>query len=236
MDYDTGNVVLGIAVNLIITGAFYMAPLLIYRFFIYKNKLPKNLALKACIISAIVMYLIVFVMYVATETDGAPNMKAAFLYTFIAYLIIRERNSVIEVKGDLKNQIRQYIDFYAKVFPVKRPDTDENLKTAVSEMFSEMMPYLNMIPYDQLAKEMKKQKLNVEILALNVIQNYAMMDAKETVTSEDVLFGISIKAEADIAVYKYINDIKLEKKYISQMQYDENERLITAIRYNAPFI
>ena len=30
--------------------------------------------------------------------------------------------------------------------------------------------------------------------------------------------------------------IKLEKKYISKFQYDENERLITAIQYNAPFV
>ena len=42
--------------------------------------------------------------------------------------------------------------------------------------------------------------------------------------------------EAAIAVYRYINDIKLEKKYISKFQYDENERLITAIQYNAPFV
>jgi len=140
------------------------------------------------------------------------------------------------VNGDLKNQIRQYTDFYAKMFSVKRPDADENLKVAVADMFSEMIPYLDTIPYDQLSKEMKRQKLNAEILALNIMQNYAMMDAQENVTSEDALFGISLKAEAAIAAYRYINDFKLEKKYISQMQYDENERLITAIRYNAPFI
>jgi len=235
MNYD-GTLILGIGLSIVITGAYYMAPLLIYRFFIYKNRLPKDFAIKACVLSAILMYLIVFVLYITTGTDGVPNIKAAVLFSFIAYLVIRERNSVIAVNGDLKNQIRQYTDFYAKMFSVKRPDADENLKVAVADMFSEMIPYLDTIPYDQLSKEMKRQKLNAEILALNIMQNYAMMDAQENVTSEDALFGISLKAEAAIAAYRYINDFKLEKKYISQMQYDENERLITAIRYNAPFI
>jgi len=87
MNYD-GTLILGIGLSIVITGAYYMAPLLIYRFFIYKNRLPKDFAIKACVLSAILMYLIVFVLYITTGTDGVPNIKAAvlfFLYSLSRY-------------------------------------------------------------------------------------------------------------------------------------------------------
>ena len=93
MEYDTGTVILGIVINVVFTAAYYMAPILIYRFIMYKNRVPRNKARKMCIISGIVMYLILFVIYVITSTDGAPNMMAAFLYTTLAYWIVREGNS-----------------------------------------------------------------------------------------------------------------------------------------------
>lgn len=110
MEYDTGTLVLGLLLNIVFTAAYYMAPMLIYRFFIYKNRVPRNKAKKMCIISGIVMYLILFVAYVATGTEGAPNMMATFLYTTLVYWIIRERNAAVDIKGDLENQINnQYL-------------------------------------------------------------------------------------------------------------------------------
>lgn len=88
----------------------------------------------------------------------------------------------------------------------------------------------------ELQKEIYKTKLTVDEASLNVLHNFAMMLAKENITEIDVSMGLNDEAEAAIAVYRYINDIKLEKKYISKFQYDENERLITAIQYNAPFV
>ena len=116
-----------------------------------------------------------------------------------------------------------------------RPDASTEEMEAINDCFGIMIPYVKMLPMDELEKEMKKQKLNVDEITLNVIQNYVMLDAKEKNAPDDVLLGLSAEAEADIAIYRYVNEIKREKKYISENQYNENERLITAIRYNAPF-
>ena len=237
MDYQiTSGVIIGIIISFILTALYYMAPMLIYRFFIYKNKVPRNKAKKMCIFSGVVMYLILFVVYVATGTEGAPNMVATFMYTSLVYWIIRERNAAVDIKGDLENQIKGYIDFYRKLYGVKVKDTDDDLRAAVNEVFIQVNPYLKLIPLKELQDEIYKTKITVEEASLNIIQNFSMMLAKENITGDEMISGTSLEAEAAIAVYRYINDMKLEKKYISQFQYDENERLITAIRYNAPFI
>ena len=236
MEYDTGSLLFVRLIDLAVTAVFYMAPMLIYRLFIYKNRVPRNKAKKMCIISGIVMYLIVFALYLITETDGAPNMVATVLWTSVAYWIIRERNGAADIKGDLENQIKGYIDFYRKLYGVKVKDVDDELRVAIDEVFIQIDPYLKLIPMKELQDEIYKTKITVEEASLNIIHNFSMMLAKENITGDEMISGTSLEAEAAIAVYRYINDIKLEKKYISQFQYDENERLITAIRYNAPFV
>ena len=236
MEYDSGTMILRVVINVVFTAAYYMAPMLIYRFLIYKNRVPRNKARKMCIFSGVAMYLILFVIYVATATDGAPNMMAAFLYTALVYWIVREQSGAVEIKGDLENQIKDYIDFYRKLYGVKVKDSGVELRAAIDEVFIQMDPYLKLIPIKELQCEIYKTKITVEEASLNIMQNFSMMLAKENITGEEMMFGANIEAEAAIAVYRYINDMKLEKKYISQFQYDENERLITAIRYNAPFI
>ena len=94
MDYNSTTIVMGILINVVLTGAYYMAPMLIYRFLIYKNRLPKKLAIKVCIASGVVMYLILIGIYMATGAEGVPNMKAAFLYTWIIYFIVRDKTTL----------------------------------------------------------------------------------------------------------------------------------------------
>ena len=90
MDYQiTSEDIPGIVIGIVITAAYYMGPLLIYRFFIYRRRLPKSTAKKACILSGIIMFMIMFVIYAVTDFDGSLDMKPAFLYSWIAYFIIR---------------------------------------------------------------------------------------------------------------------------------------------------
>ena len=237
MDYqNTNEFVLSLVIQLAITAAYYMGPLLIYRFFIYKNKIPRDTVKKASIISGIVLYLILFAIYIAMEMEGSPNLVACVLWTSVASWIIRETNPGGNINGGMEEQIKGYVEFYRKLYGTRNPDTDKELLSAIQEVFIQIDPYLKLVPMDELQKEMKKSKKNVEEVSLNVMQNFAMMLAKENITGDEIISGVRIEAEAAIAVYRYINKIKLEKKYIDQFQYDENERLITAIRYNAPFI
>ena len=181
------------------------------------------------------MFMIMFVIYAVTDFDGSLDMKPAFLYSWIAYFIIREKEAAPEVRGELEDQIRKYIDFYRKMYNAKNPDMDDELAAAANELFVQMIPYLKLVPFDELKKEMKRSKKTAEEVSLNVMHNFVMMIAQENISTEDALFGINNEAEAAISVYRFVNDVKLDKKYISQEQYDENERLITAIRYNAPY-
>ena len=236
MDYQiTSEDIPGIVIGIVITAAYYMGPLLVYRFFIYRRRLPKSTAKKACILSGIIMFMIMFVIYAVTDFDGSLDMKPAVLYSWIAYFIIREKEAAPEVRGELEDQIRKDIDFYRKMYNAKNPDMDDELAAAANELFVQMIPYLKLVPFDELKKEMKKSKKTAEEVSLNVMHNFVMMIAQENISTEDALFGINNEAEAAISVYRFVNDVKLDKKYISQEQYDENERLITAIRYNAPY-
>jgi len=236
MDYQiTSEDILGIVIGIVITAAYYMGPLLIYRFFIYRSRLPRKTAKKACILSGIILFIVIFVIYAVTDYDGSLDMKPAVLYSCIAYYLIREKETAPEVRGELEDQIRKYIDFYRKMYNSKNSDMDDELATASKELFVQMTPYLKLVPYDELKREMKKSKMTAEEVSLNVMQNFVMMIAQENISTEDAIFGINNEAEAAISVYRFVNDIKLDKNYISQEQYDENERLITAIRYNAPY-
>ncbi len=82
----------GLLLDLALTLVYYMGPLLLYRFAIVRHGIPKKKARKASIISGIVMYVIMIVVYFVLGMEGAPNMAAAVIWTAVAYFIIREED------------------------------------------------------------------------------------------------------------------------------------------------
>ncbi|MBQ7703353.1 MAG: hypothetical protein IJT40_03165 [Firmicutes bacterium] len=85
-----GSTIQGLLITLGLTLVYYMGPLLIYRFAIVKHKLSRAKVRKAGIISGVVMYALMLVIYLIVGLEGVPNMAAALIWTAVACFIIRD--------------------------------------------------------------------------------------------------------------------------------------------------
>lgn len=72
----------------------------------------------------------------------------------------------------------------------------------------------------EIGKMLKKNCTNVECAVLNVVQNMAMHNLKPK-SGADFIKG----DDHVLDLYNYVNRLKLERRYISKQQFEENEEL-----------
>ena len=80
-------------IDLVLTMLLYMGPLLIYRFVIVRNKIPRKKARTVSIISGVSVYILISVIYFAIGINSVAGIAPAVVWTFIAYWLIRDEGS-----------------------------------------------------------------------------------------------------------------------------------------------
>lgn len=74
--------------DLALTVFVYCSPAAVYRFLIKKEPTEKIPARKFCIISSVIVYLILLVIYLSAGFDTVPNITAAVLWGFVSYRVL----------------------------------------------------------------------------------------------------------------------------------------------------
>ena len=74
--------------DLALTVFVYCSPAAVYRFLIKKEPAEKKLARNFCIISSVIVYLLLLVIYLSAGFDMVPNVAAAAIWGFVSYRIL----------------------------------------------------------------------------------------------------------------------------------------------------
>ena len=124
--------------------------------------------------------------------------------------------------GEMREYLKHFMLGYIKDFP--------EASDVVMPIFSNANEMLKESSENEIRKSTRQNKVNIECGVLNIVQNFAMTELKPKSAVE------FIKNTDDHALnlYKYVNDLKYKKGYISKQQYDENALLATKLSVNAP--
>ena len=131
-----------------------------------------------------------------------------------------------EAAYDKKKEVEGWIKSYQHDLLV---DNFAENKEVFDEIFDLSMTMLQSIPPKNILKEANKHVITADAIALNIIQNSSMTMAMDS-NAKDLFFGGFNRYNISCELYKRINQIKLEKSYISQIQYDQNEGLLFKIQ------
>ena len=124
--------------------------------------------------------------------------------------------------GEMIEYLKHFMLGYIKEHPEASDD--------VIPIFSNANEMLKGTSENEIRKSMKHNNVNIECGVLNIVQNFAMTELNPKSAAE------FLKKTDDHALnlYKYVNDLKYKKGYISKQQYDENSLLATKLSLNAP--
>ena len=100
-------------------------------------------------------------------------------------------------------------------------ETDE-VADGTAYIFAQSMKTANDITDREIKKTLLKFKISPTIASLNIIQNCAMVNITPC-PMEDLILGKD--KDSAYKLYVWANEKKLERNYISQKQYEENEQL-----------
>lgn len=134
-------------------------------------------------------------------------------------------------KTNYKDQIEDII----KNRMLKMMDDDVNKSDRLMPVFSNAELMIRDLSEKELVRMMKQNNINnVELLALNILQNWAM---SEIIVVDQRTFIMS--NDSDDPAFEYFNEInneKLEKGYITQKQYDDNKLMGVKIKTGSAFL
>lgn len=121
----------------------------------------------------------------------------------------------------MREYLQKFMLDYIKEFPMAADD--------VMPIFSNANEMIGALSEREVAKTIKNDNMNIEYAVLNIVQNMAMMELKQKP-------ALSFLKDDDhpLELYKYVNDIKFNKGYISKEQYDENNLLATKLSLISP--
>ena len=130
-----------------------------------------------------------------------------------------------------KTRYREEMCEHLKAYMLSYIGEDPFAGDDIVSLFSDAELIVRRLPKREIAKTMRANGVNVECCALNILQNVAMTNIKQQ-SSADFIKG----AMEDYAfrLYREINKIKLEKKYISKQQYEENDLLAAKLALKSP--
>lgn len=94
------NPIKTVSLNLLFTVGIYSLPIIIYRFFIKKNALPKPKSRKIAITYGIFAFIVIIAVKIVIKDYTQPNINALFIWSIINYFILKsgkqkEKNSNI---------------------------------------------------------------------------------------------------------------------------------------------
>lgn len=138
----------------------------------------------------------------------------------------KNRLTDISVTEEVNSWVTHYKDKYLDWYNYEFLEDDED----GMEIFEEARTLLSTFSEKALLKQIRKYKINADLITLNVIQNVAMVTIKNG-NIKDVIAKKG-KSRAAIDVYDFINRKKLELHYISPKQFAENTKLINHISFH----
>lgn len=136
----------------------------------------------------------------------------------------KDRLTDINATDEVNSWVTFYKDKFIEWYYYEFLEDDEE----GAEIFEEARELLMSFSEKALLKQMRKYRVNTDLITLNVIHNVAMV----TVQNGSVTDVISKKGktQSGVDVYEFINRKKLELHYISPKQYAENSKIIEHIR------
>ena len=130
-------------------------------------------------------------------------------------------------KTDYKEKMKKYLTDFMDEYLQNNPKSND-----VNDIFSKAMTFLRIHTEKALKKMMEQNHVNAELGMLNILQNMAMTEIKP---QDPIDFLKSTRDQPAYTLYNYINDVKLEKGYISQAQYEENQQVATKLSLKSMF-
>ena len=127
--------------DLALTVFVYCSPAAVYRFLVKKEPAEKKLARNFCIISSVIVYLLLLVVYLSAGFDMVPNVAAAAIWGFVSYRIL-----LYEDKAKAKTEATpaddsETVPTQLSIFdaPEIQPTSNETLKENLGN--SEVSPF-----------------------------------------------------------------------------------------------
>jgi hypothetical protein len=124
--------------------------------------------------------------------------------------------------GEMRDYLKQFMLQYIKNNP--------HAADIVIPVFSNVETMIRGLSEKELGKMLKANNVNIECGVLNIVQNFAMTELKAK-------SGVEFLNSDDYArdLYKFVNDLKYKKGYISKQQHEENEMLGVKLSLQNPF-
>ena len=124
--------------------------------------------------------------------------------------------------GVMRECVKEFMLKYIKEFP--------GPSDVVIPIFSDAEQMIRGLSEKETSKMMNVNGVNAECGALNIIQNFAMTKL-EPKSGVDFLKGNDNDA---FDLYNYVNQVKLDKGYITKQQFEENKLLATKLSLQSP--
>lgn len=124
---------------------------------------------------------------------------------------------------EMREYLKEYMLSYIKDNPFSADD--------VVPIFSDAELIIRKLSERKISKAMRVNNIGVECCALNILQNVAMAAIKQQSATD---FLKSYDKDYAYELYKCVNDLKLEKGYINEQQYEENNLIATKIAIKSP--
>ena len=131
-----------------------------------------------------------------------------------------------------KTRHREEMCRFLKEYMLEYIDKNPSAADDIIPIFSNAAESIQNSTERQIHKLLRTNHINEECAALNIVHNFA---ACEITQRSPVDFIIHASEDSASALYKYINDIKYNKGYISKQQYDENRLTGTKFALRPPW-
>lgn len=133
----------------------------------------------------------------------------------------------MNINKELKLQISGVIDKIIKEYL----SVNQSNNTA-KKIYKKAIKMVKHLSAGDIITEMEENNVSLELAALNILQNCAMLYIKPASSASDLLFSDDDASK----LYNYLNDEKQKRGLITNEQYEENKNLCIKIRMGSRFL
>ncbi|MBE6816676.1 MAG: hypothetical protein E7520_03110 [Ruminococcaceae bacterium] len=133
----------------------------------------------------------------------------------------------MNINKELKLQIYGVIDKIIKEYL----SVNQSNSTA-KKIYKKAIKMVKHLSAGDIITGMEENNVSLELVALNILQNCAMLYIKPASSASDLLFSDDDASK----LYNYLNDEKQKRGLITNEQYEENKNLCIKIRMGSRFL
>lgn len=152
--------------DLALTVFVYCSPAAVYRFLIKKEPAEKIPARNFCIISSVIVYLVLLVIYLSAGFDIVPNVTAAALWGFASYhiLLYADKGQAKENNDSTNKAEEDPVQLSIFDTPEIQTSNDESPQEQVQESKNMLAPEPSPAPDEVHGIPPAKEKINTDTL------------------------------------------------------------------------